>query len=672
MKLEACFNRGFPHIALAVLSGAAMVLGAVPARVDAQPPVCVRPIDPVQVPAPMGRPTEAFPTRDHLFVHSSTHLQGAPDDVKIAAGLIHRPGPGDALGDMTSALSVSNTSNTTATTVTVRFFDHLGQDMSSTVPFPPAACALQTITLQPEQTEILSAVPLDPATGCGGEGVGSARVTVAAGDPPIVGSVIHHTYCLFGGTTCDTDAIPRSSTRPPGATAMEQLQSIQQTSELWAGPMPFTASATEDIYNGMTPIVSVTNPGDSTIATRMDLVISVPTGGTTVVPFRPIVVIPPGGTWIESTGIPLNEIDALVNSQPPFPVGLWQQLLFALLAAPATDLDISIRVTSLGGEPILGNVLFPDVFADAAAGSLTLGKRFRMASTILQGAPAGFLMNPELSFEASPDPLIETFVTLANVGTDPTSVSIEYFDNMGVLIGAGNIPSLAPNAAIRIVPGTFGYPATGSGGTGPTGFGWMRIRACNPTDRLIGWSVREILDPASHPLYNDPDGHEDHFMKAYGEILMSTAAAEPGNGYSVTIGNTTRTRKLSPLIRVSGDWPGYSTAINDSVPNLFDYEWRIFNLAGFACGTAPFPGLPFGFGTWTYEDPETLAICVSSGTGTEGTAAIDVSTGTVDGIDVIGDPMREWLIPDFADGDPPPISGGGGSNETDPEAGLLP
>lgn len=672
MKQSTRSTRGIPRVALAVLSVAAVAGGALPAFLEAQPPVCVRPIEPVQVPAPVGRPTEAFPTRDHLFVHSSTHLQGAPDDVKIAAGLIHHPGPGDALGDMTSALSVTNTSNTTTTRVTVRFLDHLGQDMSSTVPFPPPACALQTFTLQPEETRLLSAVPLDPATMCGGEGVGSARVSVAAGDPPIVGSVIHHTYCFFGGTVCDTDSIPRSSTPPPGATSMEQLQSIQPTSELWAGPMPFTASATEDIYNGLTPIVSVTNPGDSVLVAAMDLVLSIPSGGTTVVPFRPIVVIPPGGTWIESTGIPLNEIDALVNPQPPFPVGLWQQLLFALLSAPATDLDISVRVRSLGGEPILGNVLFPDVFADTASGNLTLGHRFRMASTILQGAPAGFLDNPEFSFEASSDPLLETFVTLANVGTTATSVSIEYFDNMGVSMGTGSIPSLAPNAAVRIVPGTFGYPATGAGGTGPTGFGWMRIRACNPTDRLIGWSVREILDPAAHALYNDPSGHEDHFMKAYGEILMSTAAAEPGNGYPITIGNTTRTRKLSPLLRVSGDWPGYSTAVNDSVPNLFDYEWRIFNLAGFACGTAPFAGLPFRFSTWTYEDPETLPICVSSGTGTEGTAAIDVSTGTVDGIDVIGDPMREWLIPDFADGTPPSISGGGGNNETDPDAGLEP
>jgi len=652
-----------PAALLAALAGLAPSLHA---QADVQapppPPACVRPIDPVQINPPFSRPTSAFPTREHLFVHSATHLQGELNTTKIAAGLIQRPA--DDLSGMTSAVVVDNPDPLLSTTVTITFFDHLGRDMSSAVAFPPPICATQTFTLAPEATQILAAVPLDPASGCGGKGIGSARVSVAPGNPGIVGAVLHHTYCLFGSAVCDTDSLPASLTPPPGATAMEQLQSIQATGDLWAGPFPLTASLpVEDILNGMAPIVSVTNPNAAALAAAIDLVIFTPATGTSVtVPFRPVVIIPAGGTWIESTGAALNELDALVNTQPPFPVGLWQQLTNALLGTPTLDIDVSVHVRSLNDEAILGNVLFTDVFANSSTNNLVLGKRFRIASTILQGQPSGFLVNPEFSFEPRPNQLTETYVMVQNVGSQATTVGVEYFDNLGNLMATGSLGSVAPNEVHRIIPGTHNYPAGGVGGTGPTGFGWMRIRACSPSDKLIGWSVREIFDPATHAVYSPPNQHEDHFMKAYGEILMSTAAGEPGNGFPVTISGSARTRKVSPLIRVDNiGWPGYSTAINDSVSNLFAYEWRIFNSGGAACSINNFfTGLPFRFATFTYEDPQTLPACIPFGAGMTGSARIDVSTGTVDGIDVIGDPLREYNIPGFADGTPPPIGGGGG------------
>ncbi len=579
---------------LAALTAAVLGLSA-PAGAQ---PVCPVPVEPQVVNPPFSRPTETLVALDHQFVHSSTHLQGQPAMEKWAPGLIHRP-PASDIGDMTSAVVVNNPFPAPVT-FTLTYFNHMGLSTGAIVPMPPPICRPRTITLAAEATHVEAATPLDPAAGCGAIGVGSARITVTSGNG-IVGAVLHHTGEFFGGLVTDPDPTA------PGAGAMEQLQKVQSTTVLLGGPFPLTFSASELVLNGMAPMISVLNPNSTTIAVALDLLVfDVATSTAITVPFRPVVVIPARGTLLEVSGAHLTALAGAANP------GLWQQLLFTLLSNPALDLDVSVRVRSLGSPapPILGSFIAPDFLGD----ELELDEEFRMASGMLQGTPNTYLMSPELSFQN----LEHTDVLFGNPGAVPASFTIRYRSNTGVVLSsfAG---TLAPGATARVVPGAFGYPAA------PVGFAWIEIIGCEP---LFGWVVREIVD--------DPDV-TFQFRKAYGEILMGAHGAEPGLGFTVA----GMTRKVVPITRVGGGWPGYSTAVNDSVSNTFGYSWPFFSLAGASCGANAFTGLPFGFASWTYEDPE-APLCGGNISG-----RIDVTAGTVDGIDVIGDPFREWGIPDF-------------------------
>ncbi len=586
-----------PMLALAALALAA--LGILSATAQAQP-VCPAPLEPPAVTPPIERPTETTVALDHQFVHSATHLQGQPAMEKWAPGLIHRPPTITGIDEMTSAVVVDNPFPT-AVTFTLTYFDHLGRDLSTIVMPPPAICRARTIGLAGDATHVEATTPLDPAAGCGALGVGSARITVTSGNG-IVGAVLHHTGEFFG-TITDPDYLA------PGAGAMEQLQQVQPTDVLRGGPFPLTFSASEAVLNGMAPMIAVLNPNSAAIAVRLDLqVFDVATSTSFTVPWRPVVVIPGRGTLLEVTG---GHLTALPGAANP---GLWQQMLLTLLGSPGIDLDVSVVVTALGNPapPILGSFIAPDFLGE---------DEFRMASGLLQGNPTTYLVNPELSLQT----IERTDMLFGNPGTVATPFTIRYRSNTGAVLSTFS-GTLAPGATARAVPGTLGYPPP------PVGFGWAEIISCEP---LYGWTVHEMVD--------DPDQPRIQFHKAYGEVLMNTHGAEPGLGF--TVGGMTR--KVVPITRVGGGWPGYSTAINDSVSNTFGYSWPFFSLAGASCGVNAFTGLPFGFASWTYEDPQ-APLCGGNVSG-----RIDVTTGTVDGIDVIGDPFREWEIFDFGT-DPTP------------------
>ncbi|MEM7350818.1 MAG: hypothetical protein AAF657_08430 [Acidobacteriota bacterium] len=567
--------------------------------VQAQP-VCPLPVEPPVASLPFERPTEAIVTPDHRFVHSATHLQGQPAREKWAPGLIHRPA-GTDIDEMTSAVVIDNPFDTPVT-FTLTYFNHLGVDTGSIIVMPPAICLPRTITLAAEATHVEAATPLDPAAGCGAIGVGSARITVAAASPNgIVGSVLHHTGEFFGGLVTDPDPTA------PGAGAMEQLQVPQTTDRLLGGPFPLTFSATEAVLNGMAPMIAVLNPNPTAVVVALDLIIFDAAAGTTgTLPFRPLVIIPAQGTLLEVTG---PHLTALAGAANP---GLWQNLLFTLLSSPGIDLDVSVQVRYLGSPqlPIMGSFIATDFIGD----EVQFDSEFRMASGMLQSTPSVNLMSPELSFQV----IEHTDILLGNPGAVASDFTITYRSNTGVALSTftGTLPA---GNSIRIVPGAFGYPAA------PVGFGWVQINSCEP---LFGWTVREIVDDPSVPF---------QYHKAYGEVLMNTQGAEPGSGF--TVGGMTR--KAVSIARVGGGWPGYSTAINNSVSNTLAYSWPFFDLGGTSCGANSFTGLPYAFASWTLEDPQ-APLCSGNVSG-----RIDVTVGTVDGISISGDPYREWGIPDF-------------------------
>jgi hypothetical protein len=232
---------------------------------------------------------------------------------------------------------------------------------------------------------------------------------------------------------------------------------------------------------------------------------------------------------------------------------------------------------------------------------------------------------------------IQTTLGLWNTGpTDAGPLTIEYFDQNGTVIQTGTIPSLPPAQSARIHPGVFGYPAS------PSGFGWARVSACNASARLVGWSIAELVSPASTP--SDPGNRE-----AYGEVLAGNNDKEPGTGFAVTSGGATWTRKAAPLVRVDPTWywPGYTTFANDSVPNVGPYRFRFYNSAGSGTCNASgiFAGLRFPNSSTTYEDALLVNSPACVGNFSE---RVDVTNGPFVGMNVLGDPFGEYGIPGFA------------------------
>lgn len=583
------------------LLAAALLL---PAMAGAQP--CPLPF--IQPSGVLDRPSASFPGIDHRFVHSSTHLQGNPQTVKWAGGLIYHPPAGSGFSQFTSAVVVNNPHPSQDLKIKIEYFDHDGG--------PPVATSLPPL-IHPEEFYVEAATPLASAFG-----VGSARVTALEGGP-LVGAVLFHAPCMTNGIhgeICDGDG------QPPrvGGSSMQQLQMNQGATELWWGPLPLTLTSGVDFFNAEAPFFFVVNPNDVPNRIRVRLVAyNHVTGNSTPLNWR-TVTLPPFGTLLEKSGPHL--------AGPPT-AGLWDQFYnwYSSLPQPY-DIDVLVHVVSEDGLPILGDGVMTDLYGDQA-GMQQPGVRFRMASHMLASQPASRLIDPDFSHE--PGGVIQTLIGLWNAGTASTGpILVQYFNRNGGLVSTGTIPSLAPNQSARIEPGVFGYPATA------VGFGWVRINGC-PGDRLVGWTTREIL----------PTGLRQ-FHKAFGEILDGNGGQEPGPGFQVTNDFGTWTRKVSPILRsvtLPDDWPGYTTFVNTGTPNLGSYQLLFFDQGGFNCtdlsagSGQPFAGVPYARTSTTYEDPQNICLPAVNQSG-----RVDVTHPGFKGINVIGDPFKQWGICHFA------------------------
>jgi len=561
---------------------------------------CVRPLDPIPT-GVSAKPNEGFPAIfgpvDHRFIHSSTHLQGKLAQVKWAGGLVYQPA-GTAFDGYTSALVINNPDPIVSCVVDINYYDAAGTVVQQTL----------GLTIPPEQ--LRTDAPTLLAASAGNLGVGSAEVTVTNGCPGIIGAVLMHTNNVLGITDPDDFG--------PGAASKQQLQVKPSRTELFWGPLPVTNVTAIDFFNGNAPAFWVVNPNDVANTVRVDLtVFDRATGNSFTINWR-TVTLPANGALFEASGPHL----AAIGSANP---GLWNQIISLYFPPLGLDWDLIVHVVSEDNLPILGDGLMTDFVGDDGGDNLVIGGRYRMASTMLANNPNWLLVDPDFSYD--PGGIIETYIGVANVGTiDAGPVAIEYYNAAGTRISTGTVSSLPPNTSIRIEPGTFGYP------TAQVGFGWVRIFGCKPSADLVGWTVREVQDFPG----------VSQFQKAFGETLLHTTSAEPGVGF--TAGGMTR--KLKPISRVNPFffWPGYTTFVNQSIGNIGAYNFELLlDSATFSCGVlGPFAGLPWAETSSTYED--SFNICNP----TNISVAVDHTSGEIEGIGVIGDPLVEWLIPGLA------------------------
>jgi hypothetical protein len=570
-------------------------------------PFCIASIDPTPS-GVLSTPAPPFPAADHNWIHSSVHLQGLRARIKYAGGLIHRPPASTGFEQFNSAVVVDNPDPATPLTVMIEYFDEAGNLLATSL--PPA--------IPPDGFYNEAATPLAAANG-----VGSARVTTLSGGG-LLGEVLIQTPCLYGGAVCDLDLPLSVNGLRVGASETQQLQVKQNgKTELWWGPLPLTTSSGIDFFNSQAPFLWVVNPNSSPNALRVELVVFDRVAGTSTTVLLRTITLNPNGTLLEKSG------PHLPSGQPP---GLWDQVIAALPTLGLSDYDLLVHVVSDSGLPILGDGVMTDFYGDDHSTNPPTqvpGKRFRFSSQMLANTPNWRLFNPDFSYQ--PGGIVQTLMGLFNVGTTNAGpVRIEYFDRNGSLVSSGSIASLPPNQSARIIPGTFGYPAAA------TGYGWVRITACNSSARLVGWTVREILEtPATEP----------HYHKSPGETLDGINAVEPGQGFQVTVGGLAWQRKVGPLskVDVSFFWPSYTTFANTEVSNVGQYWYRFFRANGTACTNAagqPFAGVPWAATSTSLDDPQ--ATCIANVSG-----RVDVKTGPMRGIQVIGDPFDEWGIPGF-------------------------
>ena len=566
----------------------------------AVPPACFVTAQPI----PSGvtaRPPDSFNDYpDYNFVHSSTHLQGQPATEKFAPGLFWLPAGRPDLAAFRSSVIVNNTSRTVSATIDIEYYDVSGG----------APLFTSSVTILPEGHHAEGALPISF-----GSGLGSARI-VSTNNIPIVGATVHWTTALdlgpFGGPFL-TDPDPFQ----PGATSMQQLQVRQSEKTIVAmGPLPISDMdpGSVDFHEGNAPLTWVHNPNPT------------PTNVTILRFTRSGVTLPSNNVVIPGFGTVLDTL-------------LWD-LLMPIYVGGALNRDDDVVVYATADQPILGETLMGDFFSPG----LTAGGRFRLGSTMMANTPAVVVFNPELTVQPGVVG-IQTLMGIANIGIgsgDIGPVRIRYFSRNGAAIGPGDtIASFPLWAMARLGPG---QPATPNFPTGPTFDGWVRITACRPG--LIGWSMRTS---------GDQSDAQSSFRKVWGEVLSGSNAQEPGNGFAVVDNaGTTWIRKVSPMTRVDPIgpppfWPGYTTFLNNAAANVGPYWYRFFEATGnevTLIAGQPFAGLRFGDTSFTYEDP-----LVNAGLlmifPFELNGAVDHTSGRIQGIDVIGDPMAEWTIFDF-------------------------
>jgi len=574
----------FAFMALLLATGAlaqgGVSVGPNPDDIIAQP-VCPLALDPTPS-GVLDRPADSFNAGDYYWMHSSTHLQGKRAIRKYAPGLFYQATTTSFFNDFRSALIVNNPSPTNILQFQIFYYDTSGTLLT---PTPPV------ITLGPEGTHTEQATPL---LGAVPVGLGSASIISVNGEP-FVGATIHHAY--QAGTYIDPDFLT------PGMASMQQLQVKQQNkTQLFWGPLPAANTSSLDFLNGIAPFFWVHNPNNvpNTVTIAINSV-----GGFVLGPF--------------TVTIPANASH--------FDLNLWNFLLGIYLGPgfPFSD-DFYITVSSQDGLPIIGEGTLTDFFTDGSPWNLNAGP-LRMGSMMIPNSKACYLVNPELTVEPSGPP-VDTIMGVwypAAAGDPNNNLTAEYRDRNGVLLATDTI-TLPPNGTWRLGPGLASSP---NYPTGPLFAGWARIRATRPG--IVGWTMREIGD----------DPNLQHFHKVYGEVLQGANGQEPGAGFGVVVGGQNRTRKVSPILRTWAGfyWPSYTTFVNGSVANIGNYEFRFYDLPGAQTGIGAFQGLPWGATSFTYEDPLMSVFFPITGSG-----RVDHSSGVIQGIDAIGDPLVEWNI----------------------------
>jgi hypothetical protein len=586
----------------------------------------VQPVPPIAVPQPVcPLPVNVVPTgasadagdlfsteQDYRWVHSSTHLQGRRAFEKWAWGFFLPPagGPHGKFAGFRTAVVVDNPDPALALTVNIEYYSAAGG----------APVATSTAFILPEGFHTELATPLQ-AVG----GVGAIRVvTASADDPPFVGATIHHSYSFNGRLDFEplAPAGPPDARRP-GLASMQQLQEIQPgATQLWSGPFPTTstAAATHTFFLGNLPTFQVVNPNPAPNTLSVFFF-----GALTGLTIGPVTVtLGPNGSYMDQT---------LMNL-------LYNPTTHQYAAGIAYHDDWLVLVSSQSGLPILGEALMFDFYGPG----LVAFDRFRMGSIMMANATALFLYNPELTYTGPPP--VHTLMGIANVtGQDIGPVVIEYHDRRTNAVVTDVLATFPPGATQRIAPGEPGivnYPVGAFDRP-------VRIRACRAG--LIGWTMREV-EPSGIPGFQQ-------FRKVYGEVLDGGNGTEPGASFQVfTLGSFFQ-RKVAPLNRCGRPplspawWPSYTNFTNFSVANVGPYFYRFFENTGVDAtvyALQPFAGLRFADASFTFEDGPTNRLCFPSTIfNLETSGRVDHTSGSVRGIDAIGDPLYEWEL-----GFPPP------------------
>ncbi len=563
-------------------------------------PICPITLDPVPSGVTQDFGDQFATEADYRWIHSSEDLQGRLAYEKWAWGFYQ---PSGLFASFRTAVVINNPDPVNTATVTIEYRNTAGAIVGTT----------PNVTIGPDAFYSEQASPLRF-----GGGFGSIRVfTSTADSAPFLGATLHHSFTWNGRLDNEPNTPPDA--HHPGLASMQQLQEIQAGgTQLFLGPLPTTstAAATHTFLLGNLPTFQVINPNNAVNNVTVFMLGALT--GLTIGPFN--VAIPPFGSFID-------------------------QNLLNLLYNPATNVyalglayhdDWLVGVTSTSGLPILGEGLMLDFYGPG----LVPFDRFRMVSVQMQNSPALTLYNPELTYTTTSPPPVHTMMGIANVtGTDIGPVTIQYFNRTTNAVATDTLATFPPGATQRIAPGEpniFNYP------TGV--WDWaVRIRACKPG--LIGWAAREV-EPAG--------GGFQQFRKAYGESLDGANGSEPGNSFTIfdpVLGLNLR-RKVSPLDRCGYPsdfpawWPSYTTFTNFSVSNVGNYFYRFFDRGGnedTLFGPQPFAGVRFGDVSFTYEDGPTNRLCSPFFPLTrEQSGRVDHSTGSVRGIDAVGDPLYEW------------------------------
>jgi hypothetical protein len=610
--------------------------------------------DPHPTPAgPHDSPSSAFSVKEYAFVHSSSNLQSRAAHTLTAAGLFWHPtdsfGTGfpRAFGAFSSAIVVNNPDPSRPTRVVIEYFDQMGAllgtsgSMQNPIPIPANGSHIEDASM------------------LGAAGIGSAKITVvdSTQDAAVLGSTLHYfdSIAVPGwGIVVDPDRVPLPGSLievPAGEGSYQRLQQTPvqpETDQGWhfAGPFRFTNTSQSDFDNGSAPVLMIANPNAHPVPIALVTLLVGPNGVLANLGARTHTLAPNGMVMDGALWNSLNNLSRAATG--PY------------------DFDILVGVLALDGSALVGDALVIDAFGDDEGteqnGNLNLGRRMRMTSTAIAAvsqtgfghgsvAIGGDLVATDVSTftpTGGVEPMIRTGLKLVNVGFAPTApVTVEYFSHDGTLLATDVISRQASpqGPAIGLEPfATLHIESDPSGQTpnfpGNLWNGSVRIRANCQSDRLMGWTSREIGSaPASWSGLQ--------LRKAFGEELFCPESSLPDGFRVASIVRTTPSG--SPNY-----WPGYTTfGMDFGQTNSGVYSYRFFQPSGTESTNLldqPFDGIPFGGSSFTYEDSDLLPNGVLSTMSGNGSARIDFEfpISFSHGINVLGDPFWEFDIGNFA------------------------